>query len=149
MHTIRAQPSPRPKRRDRARDDATSGEDLGLLGLELGRRDDALVPQVGELGELVGRGAAAAARCLLDVGAELLLGLRRLLSRSLIPFPRAITYTNTPRNGKMMTKMSQSAFPHPPRSWLRKMSKITRKRMKIQTIHRKNHSRVQKAPSTG
>jgi hypothetical protein len=49
----------------------------------------------------------------------------------------------------MITKMDHSALPHPPRSSLRKMSKITDTRIQIQAIHRKSMSIVQKIPRIG
>ena len=44
----------------------------------------------------------------------------------------------------MMTKIDHSAFPHPLRSWLRKMSANTWNRIMIQMKNRKNHSIDQK-----
>src|SRR5690348_10748557 len=55
----------------------SGGEDLGLLALELVGRDDPAVTQVGQLGELVG--GCLRTRGLLDVAAELLVPLLRIL----------------------------------------------------------------------
>ena len=49
----------------------------------------------------------------------------------------------------MSTKIDHSPLPHPPRSWLRKMSMNTRNRMMIHATQRKNHKRVQNMPSSG
>src|SRR6516162_11296324 len=59
-----------------------SGQDLGLLALELLRRDDTPVAQVGELGQLVRR--AGLARDLLDVPAERLVLLLSPLGSPLL-----------------------------------------------------------------
>src|SRR5690242_8335374 len=125
-----------------------SGENLGLSLLELGLGDDAAILQVGELGKLVG--AALGARGVAHVLAELLVlcWASRAL-RSCIEPPRAMTYTRTPRNGRMTTKISQRALAHPLRSLLRKMSKIIQKSRKIHSTQRKNHSIVRNASSSG
>jgi len=58
------------------------GQDLGLLALELISGDDPAVAQVGQLGQLVGR--VPRARGILDIGAERLVLLLRLLPGPLL-----------------------------------------------------------------
>ena len=48
-----------------------------------------------------------------------------------------------------MTKITHSALAKPPRSLLRKMSKMTRKSTTIQAIQMKNSKKVQNIPSNG
>src|SRR5690349_14015102 len=60
----------------------SGGQYLGLLALELLGRDDSLVTQVGQLGQLVGRGRRTGG--ILDVGAEVLLLPLGILLRPLL-----------------------------------------------------------------
>ena len=60
-----------------------------------------------------------------------------------------MTYTNTPRNGKKITKMIQIVFAKPPRSALRRMSSKTLNSSMNQMIQRKKINMVQKSARSG
>src|SRR4051794_40133127 len=68
---------------------------------------------------------------------------------SVICLPRAMTYTNTPRNGRMITKINQAALPQPLRSSLRKMSKMIWNSRTNHRIHKKKISIDQNASNSG
>ena len=102
-----------------------SAEDLGLAASGTRRRRSRPWPSGRRAGRARRPGSPPLPGDALDVlrAARRPAPSSRSTACSCILSPRAIRYTNTPRYGRKITKITQSALATPPRSWLRKMSR--------------------------